>query len=83
MVPQRYQANSQLGTWVHTQRRQYKLMNESKKSSMTKEKADALDSIGFFWAAKNSISSSGRSPPLDDDNLSKGSSDHGERAKAA
>jgi len=80
MVPQRYQANSQLGTWVHTQRRQYKLMNESKKSSMTKEKADALDSIGFFWAAKNSISSSGRSPPLDDDNLSEGSSDH---AKAA
>mmetsp|Transcript_24709 Transcript_24709/g.42269 ORF Transcript_24709/g.42269 Transcript_24709/m.42269 type:complete len:449 (-) Transcript_24709:164-1510(-) len=57
MVPQRYQANSQLGTWVHTQRRQYKLMTEGKKSSMTKEKAEALDSIGFFWAAKTSTSS--------------------------
>lgn len=58
MVPQRYQANPQLGTWVHTQRRQYKLMAEGKKSSMTREKADALDTIGFFWAAKNSTSSS-------------------------
>ena len=58
MVPQRYQANPQLGTWVHTQRRQYKLMSEGKKSSMTKEKADALDSIGFFWAAKNLTSTS-------------------------
>mmetsp|Transcript_924 Transcript_924/g.1504 ORF Transcript_924/g.1504 Transcript_924/m.1504 type:complete len:347 (-) Transcript_924:90-1130(-) len=57
MVPQRYQANPQLGTWVHTQRRQYKLMVEGKKSSMTREKAQALDSIGFFWAAKPSSSS--------------------------
>jgi hypothetical protein len=57
MVPQRYQANPQLGTWVHTQRRQYKLMIEGKKSSMTREKAQALDSIGFFWAAKPSSSS--------------------------
>jgi len=51
MVPQRYQANPQLGTWVHTQRRQYKLLMEGKKSSMTKEKAKALESLGFFWTA--------------------------------
>ncbi|KAL7554464.1 hypothetical protein ACHAWF_019027 [Thalassiosira exigua] len=57
MVPQRYQANPQLGTWVHTQRRQNKLMAEGKSSSMTKEKVEALDGIGFFWAAKNSTSS--------------------------
>ena len=55
MVPQRYQANPQLGTWVHTQRRQYKLMAEGKKSSMTREKADALEAIGFFWAAKHQL----------------------------
>mmetsp|Transcript_29571 Transcript_29571/g.62151 ORF Transcript_29571/g.62151 Transcript_29571/m.62151 type:complete len:465 (+) Transcript_29571:37-1431(+) len=55
MVPQRYQANPSLGTWVHTQRRQYKLMKEGKKSSMTQEKAKALDSIGFYWAAKNAL----------------------------
>ena len=52
MVPQRYQVNLPLGTWVHTQRRQYKLMNEGKKSSMTKDKVDALHSIGFNWDAK-------------------------------
>jgi len=57
MVPQRYQANPQLGTWVHTQRRQYKLMIEGKKSSMTRDKAQALDSLGFFWAAKATSSS--------------------------
>lgn len=57
MVPQRYQANPSLGTWVHTQRRQYKLMKEGKKSSMTQEKAKALDSIGFYWAAKNALAS--------------------------
>ena len=62
MVPQRYQANPQLGTWVHTQRRQYKLMQEGKKCSMTKEKAAALDSVGFFWAAKNISASSLHAP---------------------
>ncbi|KAL7549026.1 hypothetical protein ACHAWF_015486 [Thalassiosira exigua] len=56
MVPQRYQANLQLGAWVHTERRQCKLMAEERNSSMTKEKADALDGIGFFWAVKNSTS---------------------------
>mmetsp|Transcript_24571 Transcript_24571/g.51459 ORF Transcript_24571/g.51459 Transcript_24571/m.51459 type:complete len:502 (+) Transcript_24571:141-1646(+) len=83
MVPQRYQANSQLGTWVHTQRRQYKLMTEGKKSSMTKEKADALDSIGFFWAAKNSASTSaGRGIPSGENENLSDSSDHGESDKA-
>mmetsp|Transcript_17831 Transcript_17831/g.25268 ORF Transcript_17831/g.25268 Transcript_17831/m.25268 type:complete len:522 (-) Transcript_17831:123-1688(-) len=52
MVPQRYQPNPKLGTWVHTQRRQYKLMLEGKKSAMNNEKIAALDSIGFFWMAK-------------------------------
>lgn len=45
-------ANPKLGTWVHTQRRQYKLMLEGKKSAMNNEKIAALDSIGFFWMAK-------------------------------
>eukprot|EP00804_Cyclotella_cryptica_P027074 CCRYP_013615-RA/>CCRYP_013615-RA protein AED:0.01 eAED:0.01 QI:345/1/1/1/1/1/2/401/437 len=54
MVPQRYQANPQLGTWVHTQRRQYKLMQEGKKSSMTQDKIDALNAVGFVWVARSS-----------------------------
>mmetsp|Transcript_44836 Transcript_44836/g.95425 ORF Transcript_44836/g.95425 Transcript_44836/m.95425 type:complete len:449 (+) Transcript_44836:171-1517(+) len=82
MVPQRYQANTQLGTWVHTQRRQYKLMSEGKKSSMTKEKADALDSIGFFWAAKHSTSTARSKSPVDAGSTSD-SSDQSERGKSA
>lgn len=54
MVPQRYQVNPQLGTWVHTQRRQYKLMQEGKKSSMTQDKIDALNAVGFVWVARSS-----------------------------
>ena len=45
-------ANPKLGTWVHTQRRQYKLMIDGKKSAMNSEKVAALDSIDFFWNAK-------------------------------
>jgi len=52
MVPQRYLANPQLGTWVHTQRRQYKLLKGGKKSSMTAEKISRLNSVGFDWDAK-------------------------------
>jgi len=56
-VPQRYQANLPLGTWVHTQRRQYKLRKEGKKNSMTQEKIEALESIDFNWDAKLAYSS--------------------------
>jgi hypothetical protein len=55
MVPQRYQANPSLGTWVHTQRRQYKLMKEGKKTSITLEKVRALQSIGFFLSKQEMI----------------------------
>ena len=56
-VPQRYRANLPLGTWVHTQRRQYKLREGGKKNSMTREKIEALESIGFSWDAKLAHSS--------------------------
>ena len=36
----------------HTQRRRYKLIIDSKKSAMNSEKVAALDSIDFFWNAK-------------------------------
>lgn len=52
LVPQRYHGNMQLGTWVHTQRRHFKLMREGKKSSMTKEKIEKLNSVGFCWSTK-------------------------------
>ncbi|KAL9180742.1 hypothetical protein ACHAXT_011195 [Thalassiosira profunda] len=53
MVPQRYAENHRLGTWVHTQRRQYKLMRDGKRSGMTEEKVRALNSLGFEWDAKH------------------------------
>jgi hypothetical protein len=53
MVPQRYQANPQLGTWVHTQRRQYKLLSDGKKSSMNQQKIDSLNAVGFVWVARH------------------------------
>jgi len=52
LVPQRYYPNPQLGTWVHTQRRHFKMHKDGKKSSMTDEKIKNLNSIGFVWSAK-------------------------------
>mmetsp|Transcript_2372 Transcript_2372/g.5227 ORF Transcript_2372/g.5227 Transcript_2372/m.5227 type:complete len:105 (-) Transcript_2372:131-445(-) len=52
IVPQRYEKNPQLGTWVHTQRRQYKLKMDGRKSSMTQEKINLLNNIKFEWDGK-------------------------------
>jgi hypothetical protein len=43
------QENLQLGTWVKCQRRQLKLLNEGKMSSMTPYREQALDNLGFEW----------------------------------
>lgn len=43
-------------TWVHTQRRQYKLLLDGKKSSMTQDKIDSLNAVGFVWVARQSDS---------------------------
>jgi hypothetical protein len=84
MVPQRYRLNPQLGTWVQTQRRQYKLMTEGRKSSMTKNKADTLDSIGFFWTAKpHTAQFSGSKNPPDDSNISRGGNNQSNLASTA
>lgn len=50
LVPQRYPENTQLGIWVNTQRRHYKLLNEGKKSCMTLERLEKLDKVGFSWS---------------------------------
>jgi hypothetical protein len=52
LVPQRYPQNPQLGVWVNKQRAEYKLFKEGKKSSMTKERIQALESVGFIWAKR-------------------------------
>uniref|UniRef100_A0A7S2U4X3 Helicase-associated domain-containing protein n=1 Tax=Attheya septentrionalis TaxID=420275 RepID=A0A7S2U4X3_9STRA len=49
LVPQRFHPNPQLGFWVNTQRRHYKLMKEGKKSCMTQERIQMLEASGFIW----------------------------------
>lgn len=48
-VPHTYPRNPQLARWVKRQRRQYKLRQDGKVSTMTTERLDLLDSVGFIW----------------------------------
>ena len=41
--------NSNLGIWVGTQRKQYRLMQQGKPTHMTAERVQLLDEIGFVW----------------------------------
>jgi hypothetical protein len=49
LVPHTFPANPQLARWVKRQRRQYKLMNDGKTSTMTPERATVLEQEGFVW----------------------------------
>ena len=49
LVPLRYVANPSLANWVSTQRKNYKLRNEGKRSFLTKERVEQLESMGFVW----------------------------------
>jgi len=53
LVPQRYKPNKQLATWVKTQRKQYRLLQEGKTSSMTDERIAQLEDIGFKWKVRD------------------------------
>jgi hypothetical protein len=48
-VPQNDNENSKLGSWVSTQRKQYRLQQEGKKSPMTPFRIQELESLGFEW----------------------------------
>jgi len=52
MVPTKYGPNPRLGTWVHHQRRQHRKLKKGKPSHMTKERMEALTSIGFCWSPR-------------------------------
>jgi hypothetical protein len=54
-VPIKYSANPKLGNWVHTQRRNCRLYQEGKPSSMTEERIRKLESVGFEWGTSASI----------------------------
>ena len=49
LVPQVYSKNKALGTWVHTQRKQYRLRSEGKKSHLTEARIEDLSKAGFVW----------------------------------
>eukprot|EP00980_Cylindrotheca_fusiformis_P013116 scaffold3296_cov112-Cylindrotheca_fusiformis.AAC.3 len=48
-VPCKYPANQKMATWVKCQRRQYKLRTMGKPSSMTEDRINLLEKLGFAW----------------------------------
>lgn len=51
LVPYKYPPNIQLGRWVSVQRYMYNELKKGKKSSMTPDRIEMLDLIGFVWDA--------------------------------
>lgn len=54
-VPNRYPEDPQLGFWVSTQRRQYRVLTSggSTSSALTVQRAQKLMNLGFEWSAKD------------------------------
>lgn len=48
-VPCRYADNPQLGMWVRSQRREYKLLRDGQLSRLTPERYRLLEEMGFSW----------------------------------
>ena len=42
-----------LGTWVKTQRAQYRVFKEGKSNNMTAERIELLKAIDFTWSVMN------------------------------
>jgi hypothetical protein len=51
-VPRRNNEKTKLANWVQTQRSQYKMQQEGKKSFMTLSRIQALESLDFEWVLK-------------------------------
>lgn len=49
LVPNSFPENQALAQWVKRQRYQYKLKLENKRSTMSDERVNALDRVGFVW----------------------------------
>ncbi|GKY92765.1 hypothetical protein MPSEU_000246300 [Mayamaea pseudoterrestris] len=54
-VPSRFPGDPHLGSWVATQRRQYRIMvsGSGLSTPMTEERARRLEAIGFKWSSKD------------------------------
>lgn len=55
LVPNSYDANQPLAQWVKRQRYQYKLKIDNKRSTMSDERVQALNHIGFIWDSHSAI----------------------------
>lgn len=49
LVPHSYPENPELARWVKRQRYQYKLFQQGKPTSMSTDRIEMLESIGFVW----------------------------------
>ena len=55
-VPKRYPTNQPLANWVDKQRKEYKLLQNGKKSSMSEKRIEFLNGVGFAWVAISEVS---------------------------
>uniref|UniRef100_A0A7S3PV21 Helicase-associated domain-containing protein n=1 Tax=Chaetoceros debilis TaxID=122233 RepID=A0A7S3PV21_9STRA len=55
-VPKRYPDNPKLGNWVNKSRQMYRKYLQGEKSSMTPERIEALNKIGFIWSGFEDLS---------------------------
>ncbi|GKY98439.1 hypothetical protein MPSEU_000801400 [Mayamaea pseudoterrestris] len=53
LVPNRYQGDPHLGSWVSTQRRQHRQLLEGKGTPMTQARARKLEEVGFQWTTRD------------------------------
>lgn len=55
-VPSNFPENPELATWIKCQRRQFKLfMAGNKNSSMTSDRIQALNALGFIWKVREDL----------------------------
>ncbi|KAI2512223.1 hypothetical protein MHU86_2099 [Fragilaria crotonensis] len=52
IVPRGFPLNPRLASWVAEQRKQYKLLQDGKNSSITPRRIELLNKIGFAWNAQ-------------------------------
>lgn len=55
LVPNSYPEDVALAQWVKRQRYQYKLKQESKRSTLSDERVNALENIGFVWDSHRAV----------------------------
>lgn len=49
LVPENYVQNPKLGSWVKTQRKEYRQLRRDMPTSLTRERLKSLESLGFCW----------------------------------